>query len=148
MAASSLIHRASMRGFIAAIFIMGVLRFILTIAGVSNDIVRFFSMTGIIIVGALYFTMATETHKERLKASYWLILPYMVVEVVALGYTWISGRETIFHAPEYSFGGTPLALHMIGHFIGGLTWEPLTVFLLMEVVWGIATIAKRVQLVF
>jgi hypothetical protein len=61
----------------------------------------------------------------------------MIVEVAALGYTWASGRQTIFHAKEYSFG-TPIWGHTLGHLVGGLTWEPLSIFLLMEIVWGIS----------
>jgi hypothetical protein len=125
-----------MRAFIAAIFLMGGLRFGLTVADMPNNTVRFFSMTAIIVCGMLYFAVATNTHKERLKAAYLLILPYMIVEVAALGYTWASGRPTIFHAPEYSFGGLPIADHTIGHLVGGLTWEPLLLaFVPMEAVW-------------
>jgi hypothetical protein len=140
---SPLLQRSSMRFFMVSIFVMGVIRFVLTFAGYPNSIVKYFSMTAIIMAGTLYFAVATSTHKERLKASYLLILPYMIVEVSALGYVWASGRELIFHAPEYSFGGTPIAAHFFGHLIGGLTWEPLSVFLVMEVVWAIYTLAAR-----
>jgi hypothetical protein len=95
-------------------------------------------MSGVILAAIVYFALTTTTHKERLQAAFLLVLPYMVIEVAALGYTWISGHQTIFHAYEYSFGGTPLGLHLIGHFIGGLTWEPLIVFGLMEIVWLIS----------
>ena len=132
-----------MRWFIVLIFAIGVIRFLLTIAGQPSSFVNFFSMTAIIMAATVYFAIATDTHKERLKASFLLILPYMIVEVAALGYTWASGRETIFHAPEYSFGGTPIAYHTLGHLVGGLTWEPLSVFLVMEVIWGLYTIGSR-----
>jgi hypothetical protein len=131
-----------MRGFIAAIFFMGVLRFVLTLSGLPDSIVKYFSMTAVSIVGLVYFALATGAHKERLKASWLLVLPYMVVEVAALGYTWASGRQTIFHSADYSFGMS-LAVHTIGHLVGGLTWEPLTVFIIMEVVWLIATGVRR-----
>lgn len=127
----------TMEWFIFSIAAMGVIRFILDVGGVPKDVVKYFSMTAIITAGALYFAIATSTHKERLKAAYLLILPYMVIEVIALSYTWISGQQTIFHAAEYSFGGVSIATHTLGHLIGGLTWEPLIVFVLMEIVWGI-----------
>jgi hypothetical protein len=123
-----------MRVFIAAILVMGILRFVLTLAGQPDNTVKFFSMTAIVVAGALYFAIATTTHKERLKAAYLLILPYMIVEVAALGYTWASGRQTIFHSQDYSFGFS-LAEHTIGHLVGGLTWEPLGLFVVMEVIW-------------
>ena len=130
-----LLQRSSMRAFIFAILAVGILRFLLTVSGLPNSIVKFASMTAVILVGTIYFAMTTDTHKERLKASFLLILPYMIIEVLALGYTWITGQQTIFHAAEYSFGGTPLGYHLVGHFVGGLTWEPLSVFVVMEIVW-------------
>ena len=83
-----------MKTAIIAIAAMGVIRFTLDQSGVSHDIVKYFSMTAVIIAGTLYFAITTSTHKERLKASYFLILPYLIVEVAALGYTRASGRQT------------------------------------------------------
>ena len=122
--------------FIVAIAVMGVVRFILDASGLPKDVVKYFSMTAIMIIGSLYFAIATATHKERLKASYLLIMPYMTVEVIALGYTWATGHQTIFHAAEYSMG-TSIGVHTLGHLIGGFTWEPLIGFVAMELVWGI-----------
>ena len=126
----------TMKGFIVAIAAMGVIRFALNIGGVPNDIVKYFSMTAVMILGSIYFAIATATHKERLKAAYFLVFPYMTIEVLALGYTWASGRQTIFHAAEYSMGFS-LPVHTIGHLVGGLTWEPLFGFLMMELIWGV-----------
>jgi hypothetical protein len=125
-----------MKWFIIAIASMGVFRFILSVSGVPNEIAKYFSMTAIMLAGSIYFAAATTTHKERLKAAYLLVLPYLTVEVLALGYTWTTGRQTIFHAREYSMG-TSIGVHTIGHLVGGLTWEPLIVFLIMEVIWVI-----------
>jgi hypothetical protein len=125
-----------MKWFIVGIAVMGVTRFILDASGVPKDVVKYFSMTAIITAGALYFGIATASHKERLKAAYLLIMPYMVIEVIALSYTWATGRQTIFHAAEYSMG-VSIAAHTLGHLIGGLTWEPLMVFVVTEIVWGL-----------
>jgi hypothetical protein len=132
-----LLKRASMKAFIAAIFVMGIIRFVLTVSGLPDTVVKYFSMTVIWVAGAVYFALATETHKERLTAAYLLTFPYMLIEVAALGYTWASGHQTIFHAREYSFG-TSIAVHTLGHLVGGLTWEPLLFFLFMEIVWKIS----------
>jgi hypothetical protein len=135
--------KTSMKVFIAAIAVMGVIRFALTMAGLPNSTVKFFSMTAIITAGIVYFAIVSSTHKERLKDAYLLILPYMIIEVAALGYTWATGHQTIFHAQEYSFGGMPIASHTIGHLVGGLTWEPLFCFLLMEIIWLIYSGGRR-----
>lgn len=130
-------QRADIRFFMAAIFVMGVLRFILTVSGLPDSTVKYFSMTVIFNIGILWLALKTSTHAERFLAAYLLIFPYMVIEVAALAYTWASGQQTIFHAREYNLG-TPLWAHTVGHFIGGLTWEPWFVFLLMEIVWLVA----------
>jgi hypothetical protein len=138
----ALLQRNSIRGFVLAILLMGLIRFVLTVSGVPDSTVKYFSMTAIVIVGTLYFSAATDTGKQRFIAAYLLILPYMVVEVAALGYTWISGQRTIFQADEYSLGFS-LVPHMLGHFVGGLTWEPWSVFILMEILWGIGWVLRR-----
>jgi hypothetical protein len=136
-----MLQRADMRGFVAAIFLMGVVRFALTAAAFPDTFVKFFSMSVIILAGIVYFAIRTETHKERLKAAYVLFFPYMVVEVAALGYTWATGRQTIFHAADYSFG-TSIGVHTLGHLVGGLTWEPLGAFVVMEIIWVIGRAMK------
>ncbi len=138
-----MLERADVRRFVGAVFLMGVLRFVLTTAALPDAFVKFFSMTVILFAGILYFALRTESHKERLKAAYLLLFPYMVVEVAALGYTWATGRQTIFHSPDYSFG-MPIATHTLGHLAGGLTWEPLGAFAMMEILWLIArTVRSR-----
>jgi hypothetical protein len=130
------------RFFIVAILAMGAIRFVLTLLDLPNSTVRFASMTAVMVVGAIYLALTTKTEVERLKAAFLLVLPYMVVEVLALGFTWISGRPTIFHTADYSFG-TTIGIHTVGHLVGGLTWEPLMVFALMEVVWAISFVASQ-----
>jgi hypothetical protein len=136
-----LLQRADVRRFVAAIFLVGLLRFVLTIARFPDSFVKYFSMTVIMLAGTLYFALRTDTHKERLMASYLLLFPYMVIEVAALGFTWVTGRQTIFHAADYSFG-TPIGVHTIGHLVGGLTWEPLSAFVLMEIIWIVARLIR------
>jgi hypothetical protein len=121
---------------------MGVIRFVLTISGLPDGIVKYFSMSAIGIAGAFYFALTTNKHLERLKASFLIVFPYMIVEVAALGYTWGSGRQTIFHSTEYSRGFS-IAQHTLGHLVGGLTWEPLMFFVFMEIVWGISRLFRK-----
>jgi hypothetical protein len=131
------------RAFVAAIVAIGAVRFALTTLGLPNDTVKYASMSAVILAGAIYFAVKSSSHGERLRHAYVLILPYMAVEVVALSLAWATGRETIFHAPEYSFGAG-IGLHTLGHFVGGLTWEPLSVFVFMELVWGVSTVAGKI----
>ena len=135
--------KPALKWFILAIAVMGVIRFVLSISGVPDQIVRFFSMTVIFMAGAVYFGIVCTTHKERLKAAYLLILPYMIVEVLGLGYTWATGRMTILQSEPYTFGGYPIDQHTIGHLVGGLTWEPLGLFVFMEIVWYVSRLFRR-----
>src|SRR5947207_14288679 len=98
------------KAFIVAIAVMGIVRFILDANGVPKDVVKYFSMSAIVVIGSLYFAITTATHKERMKASYLLVMPYMTVEVLALSYTWAGGRQAIFHAGEYLMDKT-IAVH-------------------------------------
>jgi hypothetical protein len=125
-----------MKASIVAIAVMGVTRFVLDAGGVPREIVKYFSMTAVMIGCSIYFAIATTTHKDRLKAAYLLVMPYMAVEVIALSYTWATGHQTIFHAAEYSLGSS-IAVHTLGHLVGGFTWEPLFGFVMMEIIWGI-----------
>lgn len=130
------------KGFVIAIASVGILRFALDLAGLPHQTVKFFSMSAIMTAAAVYLAIEAPTHKKRLVAAYWIVLPYMVIEVLALTFTWISARATIFHTSEYSFG-TTIAVHTLGHLIGGLTWEPLSIFLFMELIWLIFIAVKR-----
>ena len=51
------------KAFIVAIAVMGIVRFILDAKGVPKDVVKYFSMSAIMIIGALYFAIATATYK-------------------------------------------------------------------------------------
>jgi len=125
-----------MKGFIVAIAAVGIIRFVLSVSGLPNSTVKFVSMSVVILAGAIYFAFATPTHNGRLKDAYLLILHYLAVEVLALGYTRVTGHQTTFHAQEYSLG-YGIEAHTLGHLVGGLTWEPLFLFLIMELIWAI-----------
>jgi hypothetical protein len=130
--------RAFMKISMGSIAAIGLARFLLDAWGVPRDIVKYVSMTAVMIACSIYFAITTETHRERLKAAYLLVMPYMIVEVLALSYTWATGHQTILSAAEYSLGYS-IGLHTVGHLIGGLTWEPLFVFLMMETIWFVYT---------
>jgi small basic protein len=92
---------------------MGVIRFLLTVIGLPDSTVKYFSMSVVIALGALYFALTTRTHRERLHAAFFLIIPYMIIEVAALAYTWATGQQTIFHSADYSLGFS-IAQHTLG----------------------------------
>src|SRR5262249_49172355 len=121
--------RAFMKVSIATIAAVGLVRFLLDAGGVPRDIVKYVSMTAVMAACCIHCAVARRTHKERLKAAYLLVMPYMTIEVLAPSHTWATGRQTIFSAAEYSLGYS-IGVHTIGHLIGGLTWEPLFGFVI------------------
>jgi hypothetical protein len=131
------ISKVPIVGFMVAVLLVGLVRFSLTVSGAPDEVTKFASMTVVILAGCLYFGAASSSWKELLAVSYFLILPYIAVEVGGIGYTWATGTTTIFHAPQYSLG-LDLGLHFWGHLVGGLTWEPLTLFVVMLIVYAIA----------
>lgn len=125
-----------------AILLVGLVRFGLTVAGTPDQVTQYASMSVVILAGCVYFGVAGLKWKQLALVSYLLILPYMAVELAGIGYTWATGRATIFHVPQYSFG-MPIAHHFWGHLVGGLTWQPLSLFLLMLLVRAVAARWRR-----
>ena len=120
-----------------AILLVGLVRFGLTVSGAPDEVTKYASMTVVILAGCVYFGAACLSWKELLPVSYLLILPYMAVELGGIGYTWATGKTTIFHVPQYSFG-LEVNLHFWGHLVGGLTWEPLSLFVVMLIVHAVS----------
>ena len=122
-----------MVGFMTAILIVGLVRFGLTVSGAPDGIAKYSSMTVVILAGCLYFGVQNLAWRDLARVSYLLALPYVAVELGAIGYTWATEKATIFHSHQYSFG-LSIGLHFWGHLVGGLTWEPLSLFVLMLIV--------------
>lgn len=132
--------RTGLYCFAAAIVVVGTIRFLLTVNSAPDSIARWASMTGVIAAGILVYGQRTRTHRERWRVAFAFIIPYMFVETVGLGYTWWTRTETIFHAPEYSFGTSP-GVHLAGHIIGGLTWEPAMAW---AALWAVGTASRLI----
>ena len=93
-------------GFAAAILVAGALRFVLTLSGVPDEITRYSSMTAVIALGMIYFAIVCPKWKDRLLAAYVLFVPYTLVVIVTLGYTFVTGNHTIFQRHDHAFGLT------------------------------------------
>ena len=128
-------------GFVAAILVVGTLRFVLTLLGVPDEITTYSSMTGVIVIGMIYFAIACPRWNDRLLAAYVLFLPYTLVEIVTLGYTFVTGNYTIFQRHDHAFGLT-VGQHLSAMVIQGLISGPLLTLGLMS---GIAWIRWRVR---
>lgn len=131
------IPKGAVVGFMGAILLVGLVRFGLTVSGVPDEITRYGSMTVVILVGCVYFGAAGLSWKDLAAISYLLILPYIAVELGGIGYTWATGKTTIFHVPQYSFE-MPVNVHFWVHLVAGLTWQPLALFVAMLLVRAVS----------
>jgi len=127
--------------WVVAIICVGAARIVLTTFGLPNQQVRFASMTAVMAAGSVYLSIWCSRHGwsywDLFIFSYFITVPYMAVEVVGLSLAGLSGRPNIFHAPEYSLG-TPLWIHLVGHIVGGVTWEPWMIWLICCVLFWLS----------
>ncbi len=131
------------KAILAVIVIVGALRLVLSLAGVSNDTVKWFSMSVVALLGALYF--GVQVAKTGF-GGYRHLLPLMVLQggisnaIAALGVALaiVTGRNNIFTAPEFSGGEVGNNwIHAAAHLVLGLTVIPL-------VLWALSSLAMLV----
>jgi hypothetical protein len=125
---------------------VGVLRLVLSLAGVSDAATRWLSMTVVALVGMVYYAITVHTKGF---GSYRHLLPLLVIQsvvanliaIVGILISALTGKANIFTANEY--GGTlNPALHIGGHVLFGMIVGPL-------IGWAIASlimlITKKVK---
>jgi hypothetical protein len=138
------------RVILGLILVVGLARLFLSLAGVANETVRFFSMTVIGVAAVFYYGIRVHT---RGFGSYKHLLPLLVIQsVVANGITilgilitYFTGHANIFTAPE--FGGTMrIRWHILGHVVGGLVIGPLIGWLIASIVmWVTKRVSRKGQ---
>lgn len=110
------------KGFLILLLVVGLARLGLSLAGMPNTRVKFLSMTAILLVGLIYYSVRVSTsgfgsYKQLLPV---LALPVILTNLITIAGILISigtGRDNIFTAPEYSPGkvdGKTLG-HVGGH---------------------------------
>jgi hypothetical protein len=98
----------------------------------------------VIGAGLLYFGLTCERWRDRMIAAYVLFVPYTVIAVTALGYTWTTGQPTIFQRHEQSMMGLTVGKHFAVMLIGGFSLEPWAAFAFMSLLAWIALMVRRV----
>jgi small basic protein len=83
-------RKTAVPGFVAAILIVGFLRVTLTLSGVPDRFTTFFSISVVIAVSMIYFGVTCRQWRDRVLAAYVLFVPYTLIAVPALGYTWVT----------------------------------------------------------
>jgi hypothetical protein len=110
--------------WLIALAAVGLLRLGLSLAGLPNGTVAFFSMTVAGWTAALYYGVAVHTkgfgsYKQLLPLVFFQILLVQSIAVFGILLA-IAGLPNIYAAPEYSFQATSQWVHALAHLTLGL----------------------------
>jgi hypothetical protein len=140
---------AFQRAIMILIIVVGLTRLLLSLTGVDDSIVKWFSVTALAVVGIIY--CAVQVPRTRF-GGYKHLLPLYVMQATTgnliiaggIAISAISGKENIFSRPEYS---GPMAsnqwLHAAAHIFDGLVVGPLLGWLIGSIIMFIVQKASR-----
>ena len=124
--------------FLILIPLVGLLRLGLSLEGMPNSTVEWFSMTALGFIGVVYFAIRVHTtgfgsYKQLLVIVTLQNWSAQIVAIAGILLAIITGVGNIFSAPEFSFGGQNPWLHLAAHVFIGTTIGSL-------VPWGIGSL--------
>jgi len=127
--------------FLGLILIIGIVRLALSLAGVPNSTAKWVSLTGVIWIGILYFSIRVHTsgfgsYRQLLPIFMLQSLAAQVIIVTAIVLAILTGTDNIYSAPDYSGGRVGQFLfganyhgktwfHAVAHLVLGSTIRPL-----------------------
>jgi magnesium-transporting ATPase (P-type) len=127
------------KGFLILILVVGLARLGLSLAGAPDATVKFASMTVLMLLGLIYYSVTVHTSGF---GSYKQLLPVLALPVILMNVITISaivlaietGRDNIFTDPEFSPRGA-----------NGRTWGHVGAHLIAMIVlpfllWGIGAL--------
>ena len=117
-------HFRLLTPLLALITAVWVLRIILGAVGVPDKVVRIFSVNVTAAASTLLAVVIIHwrrfgSYSNVVVAAFVLMNWSQLLIIGAIGFSVLTGIQTVFSAPEYSFGLSP-ARHMIGHLTFGL----------------------------
>ena len=91
------------------IVVVGIARFVLSLAGVPNSSAKWVSITAVLWLAALYYAIRVHTsgfgsYKQLLPIYFLMSCAAQLVIVPAIILAIITGTDNIYSAPEYAFG--------------------------------------------
>ena len=119
------------KGFLALILVVGIARLALSLGGVPNSTAKWLSITAVMWIGILYFSIRVHTSGF---GSYKHLFPILVLQslvaqlvvVPAIMLAIFTGQDNIYSVPEYSFGRDGKTWsHVAAHLGLGTTIGPL-----------------------
>jgi hypothetical protein len=120
---------------------VGLVRLGLSLAGLADHTVAWFSMNVVVWAGALYFGAAVYTkgfgsYKQLLPLMIFAMLTMQSIAVLGILLS-IAGTPNVFTAPEFSFGVQSQWTHLLAHLTIGIVVPPL-------LLWGVSSVVMLV----
>jgi hypothetical protein len=117
------------RVFLVLIFLAGLVRLVLSVGGAPNTTARWFTMSGLVWIGVVYYSIRVHTsgfgsYKQLLVICALQNLVAQAVAIVGIMVAMATGVPNVFSSPEYSFGND------------GATWSHLGAHLLIGTTVG------------
>ena len=138
------------RMILGLILVVGLARLLLSLAGVSNDTVRFLSMTVVALASLFYYGIRVHTtgfgsYKHLLPLLFFQAVLANAIAIVGILIAYFTRYPNIFTAPEFG-GTTRTRWHLLGHVVIGMIVAPLIGWLLASIVmWVTKKVAPRWQ---
>ena len=126
--------------FLGLILVVGIARLALSLGGVPNSMVKWFSVTAVFWIGLLYYSIRVHTigfgsYKQLLVVGVLANLVAQAVIITGIVLAIVTGTPNIFSAPEYAFGGDGKTwLHVGAHLLIGTTVPSLFGWLIGSVI--------------
>ena len=97
------------KGFLILVLVVGLARLALSLLGVPNSTAKFVSLTVVLLLGLVYYSVRVQTSGF---GSYKQLLPVLALPVIVSNFIIVAGiilailtaKDNIFSAPEYSGG--------------------------------------------
>jgi hypothetical protein len=110
------------KAFLIAILVVGLLRLILSMAGLPISTVRLFSVTVVVLIGALYYGIQAPrtgfgTYRHLLPLVFLQAVLSNGIAIAGILIAIATGEDNAFSEPE--FGGQG-AFHVFGHVVFGM----------------------------
>src|SRR5881397_2634964 len=95
--------------FLGLILVVGIARLALSLGGVPNSIAKWLSITAVIWIGVLYYSIRVHTsgfgnYKHLLPIFVLMSLVAQAIIVPAIVLAIFTGTDNIYTVPEFSFG--------------------------------------------
>ena len=126
--------------FLAFIFVVGITRLALSVSGVPNSTAKWFSLTALVWIGVLYYSIRVHTsgfgsYKQLLVICVLQNLAAQAIIISGIVLAILTGAGNIFSAPEYAFGSDGKTwFHVGAHLVLGTTLGSIVPWLIGSVI--------------